>query len=94
MSVLSLLFVFFAMPEVSGMPLERIKELFDNKPWYLVGCTQNRPIRLRDDQVGGSAAQQEAGDVPRLGREKEELEENDLSAKKQDDVLTSTKSAA
>lgn len=55
-------FVFFMMPEVSGYPLERIKELFEKKRWYLIGCTQNRPLRIKDQVALGD-------DVPQLGRE-------------------------
>ena len=47
------------MPEVSGYPLERVKELFEKKKWFLVGCTQNRPLRVKDEAALGD-------DVPRL----------------------------
>lgn len=60
MSVASLIFVFFMMPEVSGYPLEHVRELFDNKPWYLIGCTQNRPLRRKE------SANHEEDMVPRL----------------------------
>ncbi|UZJ52938.1 hypothetical protein CBS101457_002258 [Exobasidium rhododendri] len=62
MSIVSLVFVFFMMPEVSGYPLERIKELFEKKKWYLIGCTQNRPLRVKDMAALGD-------DVPKLGME-------------------------
>lgn len=48
------------MPEVSGYPLESIKDLFERKKWFLVGCTQNRPLRQKDTAALGD-------DVPRLG---------------------------
>ncbi|CAO1627748.1 unnamed protein product [Sympodiomycopsis kandeliae] len=60
MSVASLVFVFFMMPEVSGYPLEHVRDLFDNKAWYLIGCTQNRPLRRKE------AAIHDEEDVPRL----------------------------
>lgn len=47
------------MPEVSGYPLERIKELFEKKKWYMVGCTQNTPLRIKDEAALGD-------DVPQL----------------------------
>lgn len=57
-------FVFFMMPEVSGYPLERVKELFEKKRWYLIGCTQNRPLRMTDTAADG--------DVPQLVKESED----------------------
>lgn len=51
MSIASLIFVFFMMPEVSGYPLEKVRDLFDNKPWYKVGCTQNRPLRVKEEAI-------------------------------------------
>lgn len=48
MSLASVIFVFFMMPEVSGYSLERVKGLFDNKPWYLGAGTQNRAVRFED----------------------------------------------
>lgn len=52
------------MPEVSGYPLERIKELFEKKKWYMVGCTQNKPLRIKDEAALGD-------DVPQLGMQVE-----------------------
>lgn len=48
------------MPEVSGYPLEHVRDLFDNKAWYLIGCTQNRPLRRKE------SANHEEDMVPRL----------------------------
>lgn len=66
MSVASLVFVFVAMPEVSGLPLERVKDMFDNKKWYLVGVTQNRPFKGAD-----RVASTEEEGLPQLGKANE-----------------------
>ena len=65
---LLLQFVFFMMPEVSGYPLERIKELFEKKKWYLIGCTQNRPLRVKDEAALGD-------EVPKLDMQQQEEEQ-------------------
>lgn len=61
-------FVFFMMPEVSGYPLEHVRDLFDNKSWYLIGCTQNRPLRRKE------AANHEEDMVPRLEIKQDEAQ--------------------
>jgi hypothetical protein len=57
------------MPEVSGYPLERIKELFENKKWYLIGCTQNKPLRVKDEVALGD-------DVPQFVMQREQARES------------------
>lgn len=61
MSIAALFFVFFMMPEVSGYPLERVRELFEQKPWYLVGCTQNRPLRHKEQVCAADEGMPELG---------------------------------
>ncbi|CAO1626779.1 unnamed protein product [Parajaminaea phylloscopi] len=72
-TIIALVFVFFMMPEVSGYPLERVRELFESKPWYLVGCTQNRPFRIKDGQnvaVRNADGDNEAAVMPGLDRDR------------------------
>lgn len=73
MSIAALIFVFFMMPEVSGYQLEQIKELFESKPWYLVGATQNRPLRVKDEAAMGD-------DVPQLGKQSQMEEDRQRAA--------------
>jgi hypothetical protein len=68
------------MPEVSGYPLESIKDLFEKKKWFLVGCTQNRPLRQKDTAALGD-------EVPKLGMQQDEEIRNsaDLDKKEEDE---------
>ena len=95
MSLAALAFIFCMMPEVSGYPLEDIKELFESKPWYLVGATQNRPLRSKDTAATGD-------DVPQLSKANEEQhapphydqDGKDDEEKKDDDAIVTRTTTA
>lgn len=83
-------FVLFAMPEVSGYPLERIKELFETKKWYAIGITQNRPLRVKDHLAAGDDVPQlrMEGDLSKQNSNRQSQDFKEDAGKQQDTVVT------
>ena len=91
MSLASLVFVFVTMPEVSGYPLERIKELFESKPWYKVGVSQNRPLRVKDETAFGDD-HKAFEDLERTASVNRDNDDDEKKDKVEGETVTATRS--
>lgn len=76
--VISVPWVFFMLPETKGIPLEKMDQLFDNKPVWRAGAITHAQIR-EENAANGAGVQSSRGATVARDDSSEDISDKDMA---------------